>query len=340
MPRLVSREVLKKIFEEEKRHDNTGTHFDFEHSALTNDDLEKKLPKTDISSEITTGLHQMGTDTQLNATNAAVPMSKDETGAVRYGNTNQPHIRVNNPTPRDRTRSQSRDTSRDCDVRREQSESRERPEANPFKWRQSRNIQRPGPYNRPPQNDNQRDRSPNGNKDHRRSQSYQPQDRSHFQNNHFRNQSQGPPRKSNTNNTFQPKQQFQGQPLPPNNRFQPRFNPTNFYRQINPYPNFERVYRPPWFNVNQSGIPTNIQNNQNQQYPNQTQNNQQFGSTRNWQNNWNSNQRNRDFQNWTQARQQNYQNQQRTNNFHPRQNKFQQNVSFDNSFSQSIEFKQ
>ena len=92
MPRLVSREVLKKIFEEEKRHDNTGTHFDFEHSALTNDDLEKKLPKTDISSEITTGLHQMGTDTQLNATNAAVPMSKDETGAVRYGNTNQPHI--------------------------------------------------------------------------------------------------------------------------------------------------------------------------------------------------------------------------------------------------------
>ena len=38
MPRLVSREVLKKIFEEEKRHDNTGTHFDFEHSALTNDD--------------------------------------------------------------------------------------------------------------------------------------------------------------------------------------------------------------------------------------------------------------------------------------------------------------
>ena len=50
MPRLVSRDVLKKIYEEEKRNDNTGLPFDFEHSALTNDDLEKKLPKAHLTS--------------------------------------------------------------------------------------------------------------------------------------------------------------------------------------------------------------------------------------------------------------------------------------------------
>ena len=55
MPHLVSREVQKKIYKEEKRHNNTGTQFDFEHSANSNDHLEKKLPKTDISSEITKG---------------------------------------------------------------------------------------------------------------------------------------------------------------------------------------------------------------------------------------------------------------------------------------------
>ena len=44
---------------------------------------------------------------------------------------------------------------------------------------------------------------------------------------------------------------------------------------------------------------------------------------------------------WTQRRYQNYQSQQNNGNtFQPRQNRFQQNVSFDNSFSQSIEFKQ
>ena len=62
MPRLVSREVLKKIYEEEKRHDNTGIFFDFEHSALTNDALEGKLPKNDLA--ITAGLHQLTAEHQ------------------------------------------------------------------------------------------------------------------------------------------------------------------------------------------------------------------------------------------------------------------------------------
>ena len=59
MPRLVSRDILKKIYEEEKKHDNTGIPFDFIHSALEKDDLEVGLLNPKI-----TGLHQMGNDIQ------------------------------------------------------------------------------------------------------------------------------------------------------------------------------------------------------------------------------------------------------------------------------------
>ena len=58
MPKLVSREVLRKIYEEEKRHDNTSTYFDLENCALTYDDLEKSLPNQ-TKSPITAGLHQL-----------------------------------------------------------------------------------------------------------------------------------------------------------------------------------------------------------------------------------------------------------------------------------------
>ena len=45
MSRLVSRNALLKIYEEEKLHDNTSTYFDLENYALTNDDHEKSLPR-------------------------------------------------------------------------------------------------------------------------------------------------------------------------------------------------------------------------------------------------------------------------------------------------------
>ena len=61
MPKLVSRDVLKNIFEEENRHDNTVVPFDFENCALTNDDLENKLPKPHTTKSNITGLHQLKT---------------------------------------------------------------------------------------------------------------------------------------------------------------------------------------------------------------------------------------------------------------------------------------
>ena len=62
MPKLVSRDVLKNIFEEENRHDNTVVPFDFENCALTNDDLEKKMPTPHTPKSNIIGLHQMNTE--------------------------------------------------------------------------------------------------------------------------------------------------------------------------------------------------------------------------------------------------------------------------------------
>ena len=57
MPKLVSKSVLKKLYEEERKHDNTGLPFEFIHAALTNDDLEHILPTTKTT--LTSGIHQV-----------------------------------------------------------------------------------------------------------------------------------------------------------------------------------------------------------------------------------------------------------------------------------------
>ena len=48
LPKLVSNETLKKIFQEERECDNKGGDFNIINSALQNDALEKKIPKKTI----------------------------------------------------------------------------------------------------------------------------------------------------------------------------------------------------------------------------------------------------------------------------------------------------
>ena len=62
LPKLVSKDVIKKIYKEENRHDNTGIPFDFENCALKNNDLEKKLPTPHTANFNITGLHQINTE--------------------------------------------------------------------------------------------------------------------------------------------------------------------------------------------------------------------------------------------------------------------------------------
>ena len=63
LPLLVNKPTLKKILEEERTHENKGTEFDLEHSALVNDELENQIKKINkrkekLSSEASTTLDQ------------------------------------------------------------------------------------------------------------------------------------------------------------------------------------------------------------------------------------------------------------------------------------------
>ena len=59
MPRLVSKDVLRNIYQEEKKHDNTGIPFNFIDTALIMDDTERTLPTPKTTNTLTYGLHQV-----------------------------------------------------------------------------------------------------------------------------------------------------------------------------------------------------------------------------------------------------------------------------------------